>query len=216
MHARARVDDPDRTVTLEFAGTGAALAELGSEATVLASEALHHARTALDYIAHNAAWLDGGTRNPNTQFPLASTRSEWIKDSTGRWLGGVNGEHLRWIELVQPFQGIAWSAGLRRLSNQDKHRVAVDLRPTYTIEFPRGAFTADPLGDPAWLGFNVTKRQIGLLIGDGLAPSDKVDDVDALALLWDVVQGVAGIANKFLKVEGQNEIQITATKRASA
>lgn len=210
MHARARMDDQDGTIRLHFEGTGRALANLGSEATVLASEALHHARTALDYVAHNAAWLDGGTPNPNTQFPLAETRTEWNKVSRSRWTRGISDEHLGWIEQVQPWRGVAWSSSLRRLSNQDKHRVAVDLRPFYGIEFPMGQLTADPLGDPAWTGFNVTKREIGLLIGDGLAGSDREDDVEALSLLWDVVKGVTEVANKFLSVEGLDEIQITA------
>jgi len=48
MRARARWDDPLGTVTLRFDGTSAELLEIGPRATVLASEALHHARAALD------------------------------------------------------------------------------------------------------------------------------------------------------------------------
>lgn len=125
---------------------------------------------------------------------------------------GVSDEHLRWVEEVQPFRVVEWSSNLKRLSNQDKHRVAVDIWPTYTVEFPMSSRTVDPLGNPEFVGFKVSKRQIGLLIGNGFAPGDGQEDREALPLLWDIVKGVAGVANKFLVAEGQAVIEITGNE----
>jgi hypothetical protein len=38
------------------------------------------------------------------------------------WLKGLNRRHIAAIELMQPYKGCKWSAGLRDLSNRDKHR----------------------------------------------------------------------------------------------
>jgi hypothetical protein len=214
VQPRARVGDPYGTVKLDFPGTSAELADLGAKVATLASEVLHHARTALDYIAYHAAWLDGGFRNGDTQFPLAVERSEWMRDSKGKWLRGVSEEHLGWIEEVQPFRTVKWSSNLKMLSNQDKHRVAVDIRSAYTVEFPLDDQTVDPLGDPTYLGFNVRKREISLLIKNGLAPADGQEDIEALPLLWDIVTGVAGVANRFLTAEGHPAIQIATNAGA--
>lgn len=213
LHPRARAEDPLGTVELSFEGTGAALAELGGKATTLASEALHHARTALDYIAYHAAWSDGGDPEKRTQFPLAGTEAEWVQNLKSGWLKGVSPEQVLWIKEVQPLRIVKWSSNLKRLSNQDKHRVAVDIWPTYEVEFPRHSRTADPLGDPAYVGFNVTKREIGLLIGDVRSRVDGQEGVDALALLWDIVRGVMGVANRFLVAEGSEPMQMTDSER---
>ena len=216
LHPRARVEDPLATVELSFEGTGAALADLGEKATTLASEALHHARTALDYIAFHAAWAGSGKPQKGTQFPLARTEAEWNQNLKSHWLRGVSPEHVRWINEVQPLRHVKWSANLKRLSNQDKHRVAVDIWPAYAVEFPRDTRTADPLGDPAYVGFNVTKREVGLEIGDAVSAADGQRGLEAVPLLWDIVKGVTGVANRFLVADGASAIQITETKRTRA
>ena len=166
MQARARWSDSVGTVQLLFEGTSEELSRITTRATILASEALHHIRTALDYVAYNIAWLDAGVPNQDTQFLLVDTRAEWLKAARGRRLQGVSSEHLVWMEEVQPFRSVAWSRSLRRLSNTDKHRVAVDLRPYYEVRFPMDQAVDDPLGDPEWFGFRVIERKIGLLITD--------------------------------------------------
>jgi len=164
----------------------------------------------LDYVAHNSAWLDSGVLNPSTQFPLVDTRTEWSKVSRSARLRGVSAEHLEWMEQVQPFRDVSWSHSLRRLSNSDKHRVAVNLRPYYEIEFPMDNRLEDPLGDPEWFGFDVGRRQIGLLISDHGPSDDPADASEALSTLRAIVVGVAQLTNRFLPLEGQNEIRIAA------
>ncbi len=210
LQARARWDDPAGTVSLDFPGTSEELSTIGPRATILASEALHHARAALDYVVYNAAWFDSGTPNPNSQFLLVDHRGDWLKVSRGQRFRGVSGEHLAWMGEVQPWQGVLWSKELKRLSNTDKHRVSVTLRPYYEIEFPMDRRGPDPLGDPAYFGFDIRKRQIGLLIGDQPSPYGDEDQRDALTTLQGIVVGVAHLVNRFLPLEGQDMIRITS------
>lgn len=209
LQARARWDDPVGTVSLDFPGTSEELSRIGPRATILASEALHHARAALDYVVYNAAWFDSGTPNPNSQFLLVDHRSDWLKVSRGQRLRGVSSEHLAWMGEVQPWQGARWAEHLRRLSNTDKHRVSVTLRPYYEIEFPMDRRVPDPLGDPAYFGFDIRKRQIGLLISDQPSPHGNEEGSDALATLREIVVGVSHLVNKFLPLEGQDMIRVT-------
>jgi hypothetical protein len=87
--------------------------------------------------------------------------------------------------------------------------VAVKLRPYYEIEFSMDDRLDDPLGDPEWFSFDVGKRQIGLPVSDSGALDDADDAREALSTLREIVVGVAHLTNKFLPLEGQDEIQIT-------
>jgi hypothetical protein len=48
-------------------------------------------------------------------------------DGRNEWLRGVNDPHVRTIESLQPYRGVAWTATLRDLSNPDKHREPLQL-----------------------------------------------------------------------------------------
>lgn len=215
VYPRARADDVAGTVTLDFAGVQTELSELARLATPLASEVLHHSRVALDYCAHHAAWRDSGEPNEWTQFPLATTATEWRKQAN-RWLAGVSAEHVAWIGTVQPYMGVEWSAELKRLSNHDKHRVAIQILPAYQLTVDTLVETTDPLGDDNFVGLSVPERIVDILIGDAFGTKEPEPMVEAFPLLWAIVRGVTDVVNKFLVSEGNNPIVITPVKSQSA
>lgn len=210
LYARAGLDDVEGTVELRFDGVNEELASLGRQATTLASEAVHHVRTALDYCAHHAAWIDSGKRNNSSQFPLEETQSQWSKRvRDNRWLRGVSKEHVEWIREVQPFSGVEWAKLLKRLSNHDKHRVAVQVIPAYgvTIDFDQ-ALTPDPLGEQDHVGLPVVEREIELLLDDAFAP-EQADLPLLLPVLWEIIEGATSIVNRFLEHEGNEPLIVS-------
>lgn len=89
--------------------------------TLLASEAIHHIRSALDYVAYQFVLADTGTAGEMTQFPIAANASVFRREARRR-LPNVHDEHLTLMESVQPYAGMTWASHLNRLSNRDKHR----------------------------------------------------------------------------------------------
>jgi hypothetical protein len=95
---------------------------------ITAGEVVYNLRAALDYLVFELAILGSGEVNLRTQFPIED-KPEVFKarrrpDRRGRpnWLTGVDCAHCAAIEALQPYNGVNWTAFLRNLSNEDKHR----------------------------------------------------------------------------------------------
>jgi hypothetical protein len=91
------------------------------EAIRLTSEFVQHTRAALDYIVFLLAWLDTGSEQKQTQFPIDSTPEKFERDVT-RFLKHLTPEHVAMIERFQPYHGFQSLLLLNTLSNRDKHR----------------------------------------------------------------------------------------------
>lgn len=166
--------------------------------TFLASEVLHHARTALDYCAYHAVWLDGGEPRGGTKFPLVQDRGRWAKEKRSA-LPGITPEHAEWILQLQPFEGVEWSRNLVELSNRDKHRMAVEVIPVYRCRVDPERVYADPLGDPDFRGFAVLDARLELTISPAM--TDGAGERASLPLevtLADILKGVTDFVNRFL------------------
>lgn len=192
---------------LEFPGLRAEQIEVENRASLLASELLHHARAALDLCAHIASWRDSGTPNQRSQFPLAETGREWRDAIKGKWLNGLSAQHRDWIRAVQPFEGVDWSGHLRRLSNQDKHRVTVQVAAAYTVRIEDRTLIADPSESDDLGTLNPARRELEFFIRNALDPANSSDPHQPAAnVLLGVVQGTVALVNQFLIDEGNNEI----------
>lgn len=180
--------------------------------TNLASEVLHHARVALDYCAYHVVWQDGGSVRNNTKFPLVTDLNRWGRELRSS-LPSINYEHTQWIHEVQPFQNVEWSTNLVMLSNRDKHRLAVDVIPTYQFLVDRGKLYADPLGDPKFVGFAVEESQLILNIAPSLDEQSRSSHGLPLeSTLIGIVQGVVDLINRFLLETGYSAISMELTK----
>lgn len=177
--------------------------------TLLASEVLHHARTALDYCAYHVVWLDGGRPRDDTKFPLVEDRDRWGKEKR-KALPGITSEHAAWIEEVQPFASVDWARNLLELSNRDKHRMAVEVVPIYRCRVNRGKLFADPVGDPDFWGFAVDDPRLDLTI----APAMRQNPGEGAGLpldvtLAEILQGVTNLVNRFLAEAGYSSISLS-------
>ncbi|MFT3970867.1 MAG: hypothetical protein QM695_11475 [Micropruina sp.] len=201
---------------MDFPGLRAEQIEVENRLSVIASELLHHARAALDLCVHLASWCDSGKPNLHSQFSLAETNGQWRDALKGRWLEGVNATHREWIHAVQPFQGADWAGYLRRMSNQDKHRVTVQIATAYRVTVDDWTVIADPAGSDDMGTLNASKRELRFLIRDALDPgAAPVSDLAAADVLLGVVQGVVALVNQFLREEGNNEIEVIVSQPSS-
>lgn len=179
-------------------------AEASFEASNLASEVLHHIRSSLDFTISQATWRNKGSIRTTTQFPLCDTPKEW-KDNKGR-INGLTPQQRQWVHEVQPLNGQAWGRHLRYLSNGDKHRSPIGLRPTAQFEQPpldvvnaamKGSYVTLP-GD----NFRFALEVAGI-------PHDAHGDFpDALPILREILIGAVSVVQLFLDEEGLPLIQI--------
>ncbi len=121
------------------------------------SDAINNLRCALDYLVFELARKDSGAIQKGTQFPIETFKLHTSPNGnkigfdtvTDRYLRGVNQGHQDAIELLQPYNGVKWTALLRDLSNSDKHR---ELIPVTSEDFlsiwtrPKGDGTPLPTG----------------------------------------------------------------------
>lgn len=114
------------------------------EVFACASEVLHHLRATLEHIAYNLVWLDTGTRNEDTAWPLLHHESKWNATVKSRRLRGLKSIHLERIKSTQPFAGCAWSKQLSHLGNRDRHRIAIDVTREYGGKMEFSNFEPDP------------------------------------------------------------------------
>lgn len=183
--------------------------------TMLASEVLHHARIALDYCAFHMAWKDGGVPRDGTHFPLLKDPAKWSKEKR-KALPGITDEHANWVHDVQPFNRVPWSAALLELSNRDKHRLAVDVIPTYRCRVDKSRRYGDPLGDSSYCGYRVEDTKLEL----NIAPAMSSSQADAATMplektLASIVVGVVSMVNRFLKEDGISGIDLTLIEAPS-
>lgn len=114
--------------------------------SVLLGETIQALRRALDYLVYEIAFLDSGTVQDDTQFPMDHSQKRfWARLNRNRrgqgdhscYLIGVLPKHATVIERYQPYQGVEWTTSLARLANPDKHRRLTAVRhmsksaPTY-------------------------------------------------------------------------------------
>jgi hypothetical protein len=103
----------------------------------LAGEVVYHLRSALDFGVYAAAFVDSGTPQRDTQFPLISDERNWDAEATRR-LKGVAPWRREIVRALQPFNGELWGTILRDLSNPDKHRrltvVAAEAEHKLTVK----------------------------------------------------------------------------------
>ena len=208
LQPRARLDDVAGTVTLDFPGLADESRELAREATPVVSEVLLHTRAALDYCVYHGAWIDSGTRNESTQFLLEDTRASWARKARGQRLRGLTAEHVAWVEEVQPYRGVEWSAQLRRLSNQDKHRLPVMISAAPTVTLDTGTLEPDPYGEPGFTGFRVIERTLDLLIVQDPVRRDG-DESPVIPVLWTIIAGAVAVVNRFLTGYGEEPLTMT-------
>ena len=90
-------------------------------ASVLIGETIYNLRGALDYLVYELSILDSGEIKKRTQFPIESSPDNWTQ-RLGDYLRGLSKPHQAAIKALQPFDGCAWTALIRDLSNSDKHR----------------------------------------------------------------------------------------------
>ena len=113
---------------------------------IVAGESLYNLRAGLDYLVHALAWLDSGTPQEYTQFPIAHSPTEFQKQKQRR-LTGVTQTHIEALAGYQPFNGCEWMATLQKLSNPDKHRTLTSVHREFS-----GSFRIEPetlIDDPA-------------------------------------------------------------------
>jgi hypothetical protein len=172
------------------------------ELRLLVSEIIHHLRVTADHLIYNVAWLDSGSEQERTQFPVYKKASDF---RSSRMLPGVNAKHRGWIEAVQPYNGVAWSAALAYLSNNDKHNYLLEVVPTlaYRIDLHSGVAVAD---DPGSVRLPVDNLQthVRLIRRDG-GPYETLDNE-----LGGMMAGLAGLLNQFLREAGMSEVVLHA------
>lgn len=92
--------------------------------SAIVGDVLCNLRPTLDYLVYALAYLDSGSPQEGTQFPICDTRSYFKRKRKG-WLKGLSPDHVAAIEALQPYDGrdeLLWLRTLRDLSNPDKHK----------------------------------------------------------------------------------------------
>lgn len=209
---RAKRSSPD-TIELSVPKLhGQPEAEL-RELAMIASEILNHVRIALDYLAFNVVWMDSGSKREDTKFPL-HTRSTGYGEVRRKAMPRITTTHAEWVKAVQPFNGVAWTSHLEELSNRDKHRLAVDVVAAYTFSVDHAHKYADPLGDPAYLGYQVNDPTLALLLADPMLADANQARLELMPTLTDILGGSAKFVNQFLAEAGLSEMTITSSEIA--
>lgn len=102
--------------------------------SILVGEIVYNLRSALDYLIYELAFLDSGSEQEGTQFPIEDTVKGWEKHLTwarkptsakaGRpgYVQFLKVPHQTAICGLQPCSGVNWTAQLRDISNPDKHK----------------------------------------------------------------------------------------------
>ncbi len=101
--------------------------------SVILGDVFHNLRAALDYLIYELALADSGIEHQGTQFIIEDAKTD-TKNAQGqivrrgfdyvakKRLAGLSSDHIRAIEDLQPYKGVAWTKTLRDISNPDKHR----------------------------------------------------------------------------------------------
>lgn len=176
--------------------------------TFIASEIVHHVRVSLDYIAYNAVWLAKGEPRSHTKFPIVTQSEKWNQERR-KGIPGVKEHHREWVEEVQPFKGVEWTKNLLDLSNQDKHRTAVELIPLYSARFDPSKIFADPAGDPTYRGFQAEHPRVEMRIVPAMEPErGGPPGADVGQILGGLIEGGVGLVNKFITEAGYTPMEL--------
>lgn len=173
--------------------------------TMQASEALHHVRSALDYIAYQLVLADTGEAKEQTQFPIKGTPPQFRREATRR-VAGISPEHLALIESVQPYNGVAWTGILNELSNRDKHRFPVDVVPCYQFETDSDLVLPDPLGQESYRGFQVEHAQMSFRFAETRGPDGT--ELEVTEALNEIVTGAARLVDTIFRESGTGSITL--------
>jgi hypothetical protein len=176
------------------------------ELRLLVSEILHHLRVAADQLVYNVAWLDSGTEQRRTQFPVYAKQSDFRSNGL-KMLPGVNATHRAWIEAVQPYNGVTWAGSLAYLSNNDKHNYLHEVVPTLAYRIDLHAATPDD-AHPETVSLPVDNltAHVRLIRREG-GPYRKVDEE-----IGDILSGLTDLVNQFL---GEAGISLVKLDRSS-
>ncbi|GAA0611950.1 hypothetical protein [Streptomyces crystallinus] len=132
-------------------------------------DAVHCARSALDYLAWRLVIAGGGTPGINTMFPISETEKKFNGSFEGRLLG-ASASAVAAVQALRPFRGgddRFWR--LHRLDIEDKHRLLVPVGAAHTsvnVSFTFAGMDPDFAGvDPVVVGLNPADRQYPLQNG---------------------------------------------------
>jgi hypothetical protein len=178
--------------------------------SVLAGEAIHQTRSALDHIASALVLVNNHQTTRETQFPIYKYRPSYENESL-RYEGHTRG--MSWsakalIDGLQPFKvGSAWESHplsiLKALDNFNKHHallVTVGASWPFVIYDRAGArFTESP-DDPAVfvpirLQMNVQRTFAAYVVFPKFGPAKNQPVVQSISELWGYV--VFGLSRKF-------------------
>jgi hypothetical protein len=121
----------------EFGYKRSPLVSAPRRVSVILGETIQALKRSLDYVVYELAFLDSGSEQNDTQFPIDSSpetfRRRLKRDHRGEhdhrcYLIGVSEKHAAVIERYQPYRGVDWTKRLQRLSNPDKHRRLTAVR----------------------------------------------------------------------------------------
>lgn len=176
-----------------------------AEMTLLASEAIHHLRSSLDYVAFQMVLSDAGSVESRTQFPIAKDPASFRKDVKSR-LRGVHPERVALVEAVQPFNGPSWARDLNTLSNRDKHRWPVDVSADYTFTVYPDDLYLDPLGEETHRGFQIEDARISFRFVDAIGADNT--DLEVVPTLEKILIGAVNLVADLLEAYKVTEVEI--------
>ncbi|MFD5633541.1 hypothetical protein ACFWJM_05260 [Streptomyces sp. NPDC127077] len=132
-------------------------------------DAIHSARSALDYLAWQLVVAGGGTPGVNTMFPISETETKFHGDYERR-LQGASASAVVAVQALRPFGGgddRFWR--LHKLDIEDKHRLLIPVGAAHASVNVSFTFAdMDPAFadmDPVVLGLNPADRQYPLQDG---------------------------------------------------
>lgn len=176
--------------------------EVASELSPIASEVVHHLRTALEYIVFNMVWEDTGTRPTYwVKAPCHGTEDEWSRSMKSKPLRLLSSDHLSALGAVQPFTGTPWLTHLTSLSNPDKHHSPIQVFPGIEFQIPKEMV----LGQ--WQEVQTTTRFMAK-VGE--------EQLDYIETIHDILRGLINLANPLLVEEGEHPIVISRRRHDDA
>ncbi len=177
------------------------------EITLLASEVIHHVRSALDYIAYQLVVFDSGSARSQTQFPICDKPNDFRREAKRR-LEGMTPEHVVLVESVQPYNGLPWAGWLKELSDRDKHRFPADVSAFYNFWTDLDAVDLDPLGKDSHRGYQVEQPTLSFRFVATMGPDGA--ELEVVDSLTQILHGAAAFVNKLF-----DDIGLPRTKSAN-
>lgn len=179
---------------LDWSGTSLP-AEIGPELSPVASEVIHHLRTAMEYIVFNLIWSDSNAKPSDwVKTPCFKTEEAWRKQLQLAPWRHLSPQSREALTAIQPFSGTTWLSDLTSLSNPDKHHSPIYVMPGIQWQMPREAVVNE------WQKVPATPRLMVRL-------NDKQRDFIETAQA--ILTGIVDVVNPLLTTSGQPPIRIT-------